>query len=106
MARMLGDLQTPYDEPGMSAPDGQGEGVTERGGRPMPAAPAGPGLVATPFAEAITPAPDPGTRETPNDLSGLPLRADGHGFDGGAPGADGGIDLPDLDQDNRGRTLD
>lgn len=102
MAEQRGDLQTPYSD-GAAAPSGAGDGVSIRGGRPMPARPGGEGLVNSPFAEATTPVPD--TRETPNALSGLPPRVDGYTPGPGDPGEAGGVDLPSLDQDNRGRTL-
>ena len=96
-----GDLQTPFDE-GHASPAAAGDGVTIRGGRPMPARPGGEGLVGSPFAEAT--APVPGTQETPNE-SGLPPRADGHTPGPGDPGETGTAPLPDLDQDNKGRTF-
>lgn len=94
-------LQTPFKD-GQSPPDTSGDGVTIRGGRPMPSRPGGAGLVSSPFNEAIV--SPPGTDETPNSSS-LPARADGHTPGAGDPGESGGVAWPALDEPNKGRTF-
>ncbi len=102
MPRMVGPLQTPYTDPAISTIDQAGVGAVPKGGRKIDNAVDGPGLVGSPHESNV---PTPGTEETPNPLSGLSRRVDGHSLGEGDPGEFGSVPVPDLDQDNKGRTL-
>ena len=99
-----GSLQTPYEDAAISGVDQAGEGVGARGGRDTTNPVSGPGLVGTPFDEAITTTVSPDT-ETANSMSGLSRRVDGASLGAGDPGESGKVRIPSLDRDNRGRTL-
>lgn len=103
MARIVNELQTPFDEPAMDAPDAAGNLASRRGGRPEPQGPGGVGLVSSPHESNV---PAPGGGEDANTMSGLPGRVDGIDAGEGDPGIDAAIPLPDLNEAHRGRTLD
>lgn len=100
-----GALQTPYEDAAISGVDQAGVGVNPRGGRDTDQSVGGPGLVNSPFDEAALETVSP-TGETPNSMSGLSRRVDGASMGPGDPGESGGVSIPALDKDNRGRTLD
>ena len=102
MSRIINELQTPYREPALDAPDAAGDGANVRGGQSLSQGPSGEGLVNSPMPSNV---PVPGGKETDNSLSGLPGRVDGFGLGEGDPGPGGTVDIPALDRDNRGRTL-
>jgi len=101
-SRIINELQTPYDEPAMDAPDASGDLASVRGGRNAPSPVSGVGLVSSPFESNV---PTPGGPEDANTMSGLPGRVDGISAGDGDPGVDGTIDLPVLNDTDKGRTL-
>jgi hypothetical protein len=102
MAREVNGVQTPYVDTAMDAPDASGSGANVRGGRTMPSGPSGEGLVNSPMVSNV---PVPEGKETANSLSGLPTRIDGVSLGDGDPGPGGTVDIPSLDQNNKGRTF-
>lgn len=101
-SRIINELQTPYDEPAMDAPDASGELAGTRGGLNAPSPVSGVGLVSSPFETNV---PGPSESEDPNSLSGLPGRVDGVAAGDGDPGPGGTVDLPVLNDTDKGRTL-
>ncbi len=104
-SRTVGDLQTPYEDAVISGVDQGGVDTSPRGGRAVANPVSGPGLVSSPFDEPVMPSLT-NQGETPNTASGLALRVDGVRLGAGDPGEGGTIAIPNLDQDNTGRTID